>query len=146
MRARRNQRKNRKEDKNKDTYMKTKLHINRSNNTNNTLAFSSSRRGKHKFALLGAAVAGVLLTAHMAPAQTVQQIGDVFVIAMENHNFTQPGTQTSPQQILGNPAAPFMNSLITPGNTNAAQASFATAYFNAGNGVHPSEPNYLWAE
>ena len=126
--------------------MKTKLHINRSNNTNNTLAFSSPRRGKYKFALLGAAVAGVLLAAHMAPAQTVQQIGDVFVIAMENHNFTQPGTQTSPQQILGNPAAPFMNSLITPGNTNAAQASFVTAYFNAGNGVHPSEPNYLWAE
>ena len=65
---------------------------------------------------------------------------------MENHNFTQPPTQTDPQQILGNPAAPFMNSLITSGNPNAAQVSFATAYFNSGTGVHPSEPNYVWAE
>ena len=39
-----------------------------------------------------------------------------------------------------------MNSLITPGNPNAAQVSYATAYFNAGRGVHPSEPNYVWAE
>jgi hypothetical protein len=65
---------------------------------------------------------------------------------MENHNFTQPPTQINPQPILGNPAAPFMNSLITPGNPNAAQVSYATAYFNAGTGVHPSEPNYVWAE
>ena len=36
----------------------------------------------------------------------------VFVIAMENHNWTQPGTQTSPQQIFLNPAAPFINSLV----------------------------------
>jgi hypothetical protein len=68
------------------------------------------------------------------------------VIAMENHNFTQPVSQTSPQQIFGNPAAPFINSLLTPGNPNAAQVSYATAYHNAGLGVHPSEPNYVWAE
>jgi hypothetical protein len=73
-------------------------------------------------------------------------VGAVFVIAMENHNFTQPPTMTSPQQILGNPAAPFINSLITPGHSNAAQVSFATAYQNAGMQVHPSEPNYVWAE
>jgi len=42
----------------------------------------------------------------------VQQIGDIFVIAMENHNFTQPPSQTSPQQIFGNPAAPYINSLL----------------------------------
>jgi len=33
-----------------------------------------------------------------------------------------------------------------PGNPNAAQVSYATAYVNAGTGVHPSEPNYVWAE
>ena len=84
--------------------------------------------------------------AQTSPANPQQEIRTVFVIAMENHNFTQPPTQTSPQQIFGNPAAPYMNSLITPGNPNAAQVSFATAYYNAGTGVHPSEPNYVWAE
>jgi hypothetical protein len=34
--------------------------------------------------------------------------GKVFVIAMENHNWTQPASVTSPQQISGNPAAPFI--------------------------------------
>ena len=115
--------------------MKTKLHINQPN--------KSKLRA---FTLLGAAAAGVLLATQPAPAQTVQQIGDIFVIAMENHNFTQPTNQTSPQQIFGNPAAPYMNSLVTPGNPNAAQVSYATAYFNAGKNVHPSEPNYVWAE
>jgi hypothetical protein len=70
----------------------------------------------------------------------------IFVIAMENHNWTQPVPTSSPQQIFGNPAAPYINSLATPGNPNAAQASYATRYFNAGVGVHPSEPNYVWAE
>src|SRR5205085_3302317 len=70
----------------------------------------------------------------------------IFVIAMENHNFTQPVPANNPQQILGNPAAPYLNSLITPGNSNAAQVSYALNYLNAGQNVHPSEPNYVWAE
>jgi hypothetical protein len=65
---------------------------------------------------------------------------------MENHNFTQPSPTSSPQQILGNSAAPYINSLVTPGNANAAQTAYATRYYNAGTGVHPSEPNYVWAE
>ncbi len=81
-----------------------------------------------------------------AALATVQQISNIFLIAMENHNFTQPGTVTSPQPILGNVAAPYLNSLVTPGNPNAAQVSYATRYFNSGVGVHPSEPNYVWAE
>ncbi|HXR49316.1 MAG TPA: hypothetical protein VN784_17920 [Candidatus Limnocylindrales bacterium] len=102
----------------------------------------------NKTILLSAAAAGILLAAQTAPAFPfpVQRVGDVFVIAMENHNFTQPINMTSPQQILGNPAAPYINSLITPGNSNAVQVSYALAYFNAGIGVHPSEPNYVWAE
>jgi hypothetical protein len=70
----------------------------------------------------------------------------IFVIAMENHNFTQPNPTSVPQQILGNPAATYINSLITPGNPNAVQVSYAASYHNAGVGVHPSEPNYVWAE
>jgi hypothetical protein len=73
-------------------------------------------------------------------------IKTVFVIAMENHNWTQPGTQSSPAQILGNTAAPYINSLVTPGNPNAAHVSYASNYQNASVGIHPSEPNYIWAE
>ena len=87
--------------------------------------------------LMAAAISGV---AKADPIQTV------FVIAMENHNWTQPATQSSPAQIFGNPAAPYINSLVTPGNANAAQVSFATNYLNVGTGIHPSEPSYIWAE
>jgi autotransporter-associated beta strand protein len=48
--------------------------------------------------------------------------------------------------LLSNPAAPYLNSLITPGNPNAQDVSYASNYTNTGNGVHPSEPNYIWAE
>jgi len=98
--------------------------------------------------LIAAAAAGVALAAPLAPAQAAPTttVGDIFVIAMENHNFTQPISVKKPEQILGNPAAPFINSLIAPGNPNAAHVSFAAAYYNAGFNVHPSEPNYVWAE
>src|SRR5215813_8783143 len=70
----------------------------------------------------------------------------VFVIAMENHNWTQPSTQTSPQQIFQNPAAPFINSLVNGTSGISNQVAFANGYINSGVGVHPSEPNYIWAE
>ncbi len=90
---------------------------------------------------------GVSLFALMiASAAHAQQIGDVFYIALENHNFTQPDPASSPNQIFGNPAAPFINSLVTPGNPNAAQTSYASMYLNAAPGLHPSEPNYVWQE
>jgi hypothetical protein len=78
--------------------------------------------------------------------QAVQQIKTIFVIALENHDWTQKSPLSNPQQILGNPAAPYVNSLVTPGNPNSAQVSFATRYYNVGQNVHPSEPNYVWAE
>src|SRR5208337_2829159 len=70
----------------------------------------------------------------------------VFVMPSENHNFTQPNPTSSPQQFKGNSEAPFVNSLITPGNSMAAHVSYATRYYNAGLGVHPSEPSYVWSE
>ena len=86
----------------------------------------------------------------------------VFVIAMENHNWTQPSTTTSPQPIFQNPAAPFINSLVG-GSAYAIingsvvhvseQVAYAANYHNVlatpnGNNphIHPSEPNYIWAE
>jgi hypothetical protein len=91
---------------------------------------------------LGAAVSAVALIASGAHAA---QIKTVFNILLENHNFTQPSSVTGIQQLLGNPAAPFLNSLVTPGNANAAMTSYATNYTNVGS-VHPSEPNYVYAE
>jgi hypothetical protein len=92
--------------------------------------------------LAGALIMGFVLT---WPARA-GDIGTVFYIALENHNFTQPSSQSSPQQLFGNPAAPYLNSLVTPGNPNAAQTSFASAYTNVAPGIHPSEPNYVWQE
>jgi phosphatidylinositol-3-phosphatase len=131
--------------------MKTQLRITRPNNNNQPGDAAGFRRFllgnvRRKAALFASVATGVLCVAQTSPADPPQGIGAIFVIAMENHNFTQPPTQTNPQQILGNPAAPFMNSLLTPGDLNAAQVSYATAYYNSGTGVHPSEPNYVWAE
>lgn len=105
-------------------------------------------------ATMTASVAALALMATSAAHATA--IGDVFYIALENHNWTQPSTFTSLQQIKGNPAAPFINSLVTPGNANAANVSYASNYTNvpiqtaaspSGAGaVHPSEPNYVWHE
>src|SRR6266850_8268204 len=93
-----------------------------------------------------------------------QEIKTVFVIAMENHNWTQPANQFTGgiQQVYQNPNAPFINSLVN-GTAYAVingsvvhiseQVAYATAYTNvlataSGNNphIHPSEPNYIWAE
>ena len=92
-----------------------------------------------------------------------QEIKTVFVIAMENHNWTQPAQIPGKiQQIFQNPNAPFINSLVN-GTAFAVvngsvvhisqHVSYATAYHNVlatpgGNNphIHPSEPNYFWAE
>jgi len=73
-------------------------------------------------------------------------IGSIFMIGMENHNFTQPNPTSSPEEIYTNPAAPYLNSLITSNNPNAKFVSYATRYYNTGKGTHPSEPNYVWEE
>jgi hypothetical protein len=65
---------------------------------------------------------------------------------MENHNWTQPATTTSPQPIFMNPNAPFINSLVNGTSGISDQVAYATNYINAGVDVHPSEPNYIWAE
>ena len=93
-----------------------------------------------------------------------EEVKTVFVIAMENHNWTQPANQFNGniQQIFQNPNAPFINSLVN-GTAFAVvggrvvhiseQVAYASNYHNvlatpSGNNphIHPSEPNYLWAE
>jgi phosphatidylinositol-3-phosphatase len=106
----------------------------------------------------------VLIAAVGAHSTRAQQVKKVFVVAMENHNWTQPAHQFDGkiQQIFQNPNAPFINSLVN-GTAIAVingsvvniskQLSYATAYHNvlatpSGNNpsIHPSEPNYLWSE
>jgi hypothetical protein len=105
---------------------------------------------KMKAPLLAAAIALACATQARADGDGRRDddhhVTKVFVIAMENHNWTQPSTQTSPQQIFQNPAAPFINSLVTGTSGISSQVAFANAYINAAVGNHPSEPNYIWAE
>jgi hypothetical protein len=117
-------------------------------------------QSRHR-AMLGAFA---LLSALFCSSASASDIKTVFVIAMENHNWTQPANEfIGPiQQIYQNPNAPFINSLVN-GTAFAvingsvvnisSQVSYASAYHNvlatpSGNNphIHPSEPNYLWAE
>ena len=90
------------------------------------------------------ASAAVVMPAPAGPIKTV------FYIEMENHNLTQPAGASAPQPLKGNSAAPYLNSLMTPGHPNAAHASWASNYqnvlSNTGQHIHPSEPSYLWQE
>jgi hypothetical protein len=95
---------------------------------------------------LAATAAALALGATGAQAQGT--IGDVFVIAMENQNATVSGVNASGlNPIYGNPAAPYINSLITPG-PNAQYTSYSSAYHdvvvNSSTDLHPSEPNYVY--
>lgn len=66
---------------------------------------------------------------------TLHHIKTVFLIVMENHNWTGDGSLN----IYGNTSAPYINYTLLP------QASYARDYNNPP-GIHPSLPNYLWLE
>ena len=63
-------------------------------------------------------------------AGSLAAIKNVFVIVMENHNWSA---------IKGNASAPYINNTLLP------MGAHAESYANIP-GVHPSEPNYLWLE
>jgi hypothetical protein len=95
------------------------------------------------------AMSTALLAATAIASVAQAKIGDVFVIAMENQNSSVSGANASGlNPIYGNPAAPYINSLITPGNPNAALTSYSSAYHNivvnSTTDLHPSEPNYIY--
>ena len=111
--------------------------------------------------IMGMAALVIVLGGFSARADNIKK---VFVIAMENHNWTQPINPFGPgvQQVYQNPHAPFINSLVSGGAVAvingslvniSSQVAYAAAYHNvlatpAGSTIHihPSEPNYLWAE
>jgi hypothetical protein len=94
--------------------------------------------------------AGLLAAATLLPgAAAPPRLRTVFVIAMENHDWVDGTTA----QLLGNPAAPFLNALVAGRLPISAETAYAAAYHNvlatpSGHNphVHPSEPNYLWSK
>ena len=68
--------------------------------------------------------------AAMANAAGLDATSNVFVILMENHNWSS---------IKGSADAPYINNTLLP------MASYCDQYYNPP-GIHPSEPNYLWLE
>jgi hypothetical protein len=120
----------------------------------------------HARKLVTAAAVGAFLTVVSARVARAAGVGDVFMIEMENNDWTTPqGDSAGYVAIKGDTAdAPFINSLLTTSAaTNPAygQVSYADQYHNdydtnntilAGNpgandpNIHPSEPNYVWQE
>jgi hypothetical protein len=114
-------------------------------------------------ALLAAVSSGSARAQEDRDSRDSREVKHVFVIAMENHDWTQPASVPGGiQQIFQNANAPFINSLVNGtalafvnGHVEniSKHVSYATAYHNvlatpggSNPHIHPSEPNYLWAE
>src|ERR1035438_5320737 len=70
-----------------------------------------------------------------ANATTLHHIKNVFVIMMENHNWTGNGSLN----IKGNPNAHYINEVWVPEGAHPSN-------YNNPPHIHPSLPNYLWLE
>ena len=88
---------------------------------------------------------GLLATTAFTAPLSAAPIQTVFVIAMENHDFTQPGTYTSIQQIQGNAGGALHQQ---PDHARQSKRAIHVIRVEHGlisaPGVHPSEPNYIW--
>src|SRR6266478_7209936 len=68
--------------------------------------------------------------AALPAAAQLANVKTVFIILMENHDWSQ---------IKGSASAPYINNTLLP------MASYAEQYYNPP-AIHPSLPNYLWLE
>jgi len=75
-------------------------------------------------------VLALLTFASASHAGSLPPVQTVFVILLENHNWSS---------YKGSVDAPFLNGTLLP------RASYCAQYYNPP-GLHPSEPNYLWLE
>ncbi|MGZ6143306.1 MAG: alkaline phosphatase family protein [Myxococcales bacterium] len=90
----------------------------------------SAGNGAHTL-LADAVAAGGAITASSPVQVTVaNHVNHVFVILMENHNWSS---------IKGSPSAPYINGTLLKDGAHAEK------YMNVP-GLHPSLPNYLWLE
>ncbi|MBV8477392.1 MAG: phosphoesterase [Acidobacteria bacterium] len=83
----------------------------------------------------------VLVVAPTAAKAQMSKVKTVWVILMENHNWTgnNTGAAFGDPDIKGSPLAPYANGALLHTSAHAEQ------YFNPP-GNHPSQPNYLWLE
>src|SRR6267154_6567601 len=91
--------------------------------------------------LLGATSVLAKSDASDAKKSTLNDIKTVWVILMENHNWTgnNAGAAFGAPDIKDNPLAPYTNGTLLETSAHAEQ------YFNPPKN-HPSQPNYLWLE
>jgi hypothetical protein len=80
--------------------------------------------------LTGAPVVPLVSTPLTPTPTSPSTVRTVFLIMMENHNWSD---------IKNNPSAPYINTTLL------LMASYAEQYYNPP-AIHPSEPNYLWLE
>jgi phospholipase C len=101
-----------------------------------------------KILTLGATLLSLLAVVPTAPSNAQEQgkgglskVKTVWVILMENHNWTgnNTGAKSGAPDIKGNPLAPYINGTLLQTSAHAEQ------YFNPPQN-HPSQPNYLWLE
>jgi hypothetical protein len=92
-------------------------------------SFSSSN-GVHTLSIRATSGAGTALSSSPLSVTLSNHIKNVFVIVMENSDWTS---------IKGNSSAPYINGALL------AQGAHAENYLNVPN-LHPSLPNYLWLE
>jgi hypothetical protein len=86
--------------------------------------------GNHSVAVLATDGAGAATAGDPVQVSVKNRIDHVFVIMLENHDWSQ---------IKGNSSAPYIN------GTLLAQGAHAENYQNVPN-LHPSLPNYIWLE
>lgn len=78
---------------------------------------------------------GTNLPAATAESTYGHHLQNVFLIMMENHNWTGDGSL----DIKDNPDAPYINKTLVPMGSHPSN-------YNNTKGMHPSLPNYLWLE
>ncbi|MCA1825855.1 MAG: hypothetical protein LC689_02805 [Myxococcales bacterium] len=90
----------------------------------------SAGNGAHTIAADAIAANGTVTPSDPVPVTVSNHINHVFIIVMENHDWSQ---------IKGSSSAPYIN------QTLLAQGAHAEKYMNVP-GLHPSLPNYIWLE
>jgi len=90
----------------------------------------SVANGAHTLAVTATDPSGTATAGDPVQVSVDNHINHVFVILLENHDWSQ---------IKGNASAPYINGTLLP------QAAHAENYQNVP-GLHPSLPNYIWLE
>jgi hypothetical protein len=90
----------------------------------------SAANGAHTLSADAIAANGAVVSSAPIAVTVANHINHVFVILMENHDWSE---------IKGSPSAPYIN------GTLLVQGAHAERYMNVP-GLHPSLPNYIWLE